>query len=143
MLVIIGGNCERIRCHNVVIFLYVLLYTDIKSSWSLNISSSLFGLTREELQEGDGSEFEPGTVQQQPDTTIKPRSTRRGLTYLKRPKLFCGRTIRLHARPPSPASDLDRRHTGRLRKRGNLLIGERKGAGVEPNHTTSRNLVPL
>jgi hypothetical protein len=29
---------------------------------------------------------------------------------------------------------LDRQHTGRLRKRDNLLTGE--GVGEEPNHTT-------
>ncbi len=36
--------------------------------------------------------------------------------------------------PPLPVSKLDRRHTGRLRKRDNLLTGERrKGVGEEPN----------
>ncbi len=43
--------------------------------------------------------------------------------------------------PPPPFSKLDRRHTGRLRKRDSLLTGE--GAGVEPNHTTARKLGPL
>jgi hypothetical protein len=33
----------------------------------------------------------------------------------------------------APDIKLDRRHTGRLRKRDNLLTGE--GAGVEPYHT--------
>jgi hypothetical protein len=42
---------------------------------------------------------------------------------------------------PSPASRLDGRHTGRLRKRDNLLRGE--GVGEEPNNTTARNLGPL
>jgi hypothetical protein len=43
--------------------------------------------------------------------------------------------------PPSPVSKLDWRHTGRLRKRNNLLKGERgEGAGVEPNHTTARKI---
>jgi hypothetical protein len=43
--------------------------------------------------------------------------------------------------PPSPVSKLDRRHTGRLKKRGSLLTGEgEKGAGAEPNHTIARNL---
>jgi hypothetical protein len=33
----------------------------------------------------------------------------------------------------------DRRHTGRLRKRDNLLTGEgAKGVGEEPNHTTAK-----
>jgi hypothetical protein len=31
--------------------------------------------------------------------------------------------------PPSPVSKLDRRHTGRLRKRDNLLTREIKGVG--------------
>jgi hypothetical protein len=41
---------------------------------------------------------------------------------------------------PSPVSKLDcMGHTGRLRKRVNLLTGGvRKGVGVEPNHTTPR-----
>jgi hypothetical protein len=39
--------------------------------------------------------------------------------------------------PPSPVSKLVRRHTGRLRKRYNLLMGEGlKGLGEEQNHTT-------
>jgi hypothetical protein len=48
--------------------------------------------------------------------------------------------IRLLAHPlhPSPV----RRHTGSLRKRDNLLRGEReKGVGEETNHTTARKLV--
>jgi hypothetical protein len=42
-----------------------------------------------------------------------------------------GRMIRLHAQtlPPSPISKLDRRHIGRLRKRGNLLKEEGEGGG--------------
>ncbi len=44
--------------------------------------------------------------------------------------------------PPSLVSKLDRRHTGRLRKRKNLLTGEGGGRlGEEPNHTTARSLV--
>ncbi len=39
---------------------------------------------------------------------------------------------------PFPVSNLDRRHTGRLRKRDNLMTGE--GASVEPNYTTAGNL---
>jgi hypothetical protein len=31
--------------------------------------------------------------------------------------------------PPSPVSKLDRRHTGRLRKRENFLTGEGTGGG--------------
>jgi hypothetical protein len=54
-----------------------------------------------------------------------------------------GRTIRLHARPlppPSTVSKLDRK----MRKRDNLLTGEGgEGAGVEPNHMTTRKLGPL
>jgi hypothetical protein len=38
---------------------------------------------------------------------------------------------------PSPVSNLDLRHTGRLRKRNNLLTGEGEGVGEEPNHTTA------
>jgi hypothetical protein len=44
---------------------------------------------------------------------------------------------------PSPVSKLDRRHTGRLRKRDNLLTGKGKGGGVDPNHTTTVKLVLL
>ncbi len=69
-----------------------------------------------------------------------------GLTDLQRTKIACGRMIRLHARPstlPSPVSKLDRRHTGRLRKRDNLLTEEGGGMGVEPIHTTARKLGPL
>jgi hypothetical protein len=33
--------------------------------------------------------------------------------------------------PLSPVSKLDRRHTGRLRKRDNLLTGEGEGGGGE------------
>ncbi len=40
----------------------------------------------------------------------------------------------------SPDSKLDRRHTGRLRKRDNLLLG--RGVGEEPNHKTARNPGP-
>ncbi len=41
--------------------------------------------------------------------------------------------------PPSSVSKLDRRHTGRLRKRDKLLTGEGgKGVGEEPNHTTAK-----
>ncbi len=48
--------------------------------------------------------------------------------------------------PPSPLRKLDRRHTGRLRKRYNLLclrgeVGE--GVGEEPNHTTARRNGPI
>ncbi len=50
--------------------------------------------------------------------------------------------------PPSHAGNLDRRHTGRLRKRGSLLTGKGGsggggGAGVEPNQKTARSLGPL
>jgi hypothetical protein len=44
--------------------------------------------------------------------------------------------------PLSPVSKLDKRNTGRLRKRDNSL----KGGGVgeeEPNHTTARKPGPL
>ncbi len=34
-----------------------------------------------------------------------------------------------HCPPPPPVSNLDRRNTGRLRKRGNLLTGEGVGGG--------------
>jgi hypothetical protein len=50
--------------------------------------------------------------------------------------------IRLLAHPlhPSPV----RRHTGSLRKRDNLLRGEReKGVGEEPNQMTARKPGPL
>jgi hypothetical protein len=40
---------------------------------------------------------------------------------------------------PSTARKLDWRHTGRLRKKENLLTSDGgKGVGVEPNHTTAR-----
>ncbi len=39
--------------------------------------------------------------------------------------------------PPSPVSKLDRRNTGRLRKKDKLLTGE-GGVGEEPNHHTRR-----
>jgi hypothetical protein len=32
--------------------------------------------------------------------------------------------------PPSPVTKLDRRHTGRLRKKDNLLTGERGGSQI-------------
>jgi hypothetical protein len=45
---------------------------------------------------------------------------------------------------PSPVSKLDQRHTGRLRKRGNLLTSDGgKGVGKEPNHTSTRKPFPL
>ncbi len=45
---------------------------------------------------------------------------------------------------PLPVSKLNRRHTGSLRKRDNLLPGEgKKGVGKEPNHTTARKPGPL
>jgi hypothetical protein len=50
----------------------------------------------------------------------------------KRARLSRGRMIR------SPVSKLERRHTGRLRKRDNLLTGWGEGAGKEPNYTTAR-----
>ncbi len=44
-----------------------------------------------------------------------------------------------HPLPFSHVSKLDLRHTGRLKKRDNLLTGEgREGVGEEPNHTTTR-----
>ncbi len=48
--------------------------------------------------------------------------------------------------PPSRVGNLDRQHTGRLRKRGSLLTGKggrEGGAGVEPNHKSERRLGPL
>jgi len=42
-------------------------------------------------------------------------------------KISCGHMFRLHAQPlppPAPISKLDRRHTGRLRKRNKSLKGE-------------------
>jgi hypothetical protein len=51
---------------------------------------------------------------------------------LQRAWLSLGRMIWLlgHPLPPSPVSKLDRRHTGRLRKRGKLFTGEEaKGGG--------------
>jgi hypothetical protein len=45
---------------------------------------------------------------------------------------------------PSPVSKLDRRNTGRLRKRDNLLTGEGgKGMGEESNQMTARKPEPL
>jgi hypothetical protein len=38
---------------------------------------------------------------------------------------------------------LDRRHTGRLRKRDSLLTGEGEGMGEEPYNTTPRKPGPL
>ncbi len=45
--------------------------------------------------------------------------------------------------PPScPVSKLDRRHTGKLKKRDNLLTGEGgEGVGEEPNHRPQESLV--
>jgi len=43
--------------------------------------------------------------------------------------------------PSSPVSKLDRRHTGRLKKRKNLLSDRGKGMGEEPNQTTARSMV--
>jgi hypothetical protein len=54
--------------------------------------------------------------------------------------------IRLHAHPllPSPDSKLDRRHTGRLRKRDNLMTRDgEKGLGMELNNTIARKPGPL
>ncbi len=45
----------------------------------------------------------------------------------------------LHPNPPSLVIKLGWRHTGRLRKRDNLLTGE--GVGEEPNRTTRERLV--
>ncbi len=46
--------------------------------------------------------------------------------------------------PPTPVSNLDGRHTGRLRKRDNLMTGELgKGTMEEPNHMTARKPGPL
>jgi hypothetical protein len=42
---------------------------------------------------------------------------------------------------PTFLSVLDRRHTGRLRKRENMSMGEGVGVLEEPNHTTARKLV--
>ncbi len=47
-----------------------------------------------------------------------------------------------HPPPPSTVSKLDRRHTGRMRKRDNLLTWKGGGEGEEPNHKkawSSRN----
>jgi hypothetical protein len=44
--------------------------------------------------------------------------------------------------PPSPVSNLERRHTRRLRKRDNLLTEEGR-EGEEPNHTIARLSGPL
>jgi hypothetical protein len=56
----------------------------------------------------------------------------RVLNYLYNARLSRGRIIWLLGHPvsPSPACKLDRRHTGRLRKRDNLL-GGRGGQGAE------------
>jgi hypothetical protein len=43
--------------------------------------------------------------------------------------------------PPSSQSSVSKRHTGRLRKRVNLLMEE--GVGKEPDHTTPRKPGPL
>jgi hypothetical protein len=62
----------------------------------------------------------------------------RVLNNLLRARLSRGRMLWLYAHP------LSRRHTGRLRKRGNFLPGDRgKGMGEEPNHTTARQTGPL
>jgi hypothetical protein len=59
------------------------------------------------------------------------------------------RTYDLAPRPtlppssPSPVSKLDRRHTGKLRKRDSLLTEGGKGVGEEPNHTNARKPGPL
>jgi hypothetical protein len=47
--------------------------------------------------------------------------------------------LHAHPLPPSPVSKLDRRHTGRLRKRDNVLSSQgEKAVGEESNHTTAR-----
>jgi hypothetical protein len=61
---------------------------------------------------------------------IEDKLSRRRMTWLLSPPL-----------PPSPVSKLDRRHSGRLRKRDNMQAGE--GRGKEPNHTTARKPGPL
>jgi hypothetical protein len=38
---------------------------------------------------------------------------------------------------------MDRRHTGRLRKRDSILGRGEEGVGEEPNHTTAEKLGPL
>jgi hypothetical protein len=48
-----------------------------------------------------------------------------------------------HLPPLSGQFKLDQRHTGRLRKRDNLLTGERGEVGEEPKHTTARKPGPL
>ncbi len=43
--------------------------------------------------------------------------------------------------PPTPVNELDRRHTGSLRKRekrDNWLVGQGGGVGEEPNHNRTR-----
>ncbi len=45
--------------------------------------------------------------------------------------------------PLSPGSKLDRRYTGRLRKRDFFLRRGEGGVGEEPNHTTERKPGPL
>jgi len=66
--------------------------------------------------------------------------------YRYRARLSRGHMIWLlaHPIPPSPVSKLNRRYTGRLRKRDNLLMGEgvRGGVGEEPNFTTAEKLCP-
>jgi hypothetical protein len=64
-------------------------------------------------------------------------SAHRVLNDLWRTRLTRCRMIWLHP-PPRPCM-LNRRHTGRLRKRDNLLTVEWvEGVGEEPNHTTAR-----
>ncbi len=65
---------------------------------------------------------------------------------IERARLSRGRMLWLlaHPFPPSPVSKLDRRHTGRLRNRDNLLSGEGgKGVGEDPNHTTATKHSPV
>jgi hypothetical protein len=40
--------------------------------------------------------------------------------------------------PPSPVNKLDRRHTGRRRKRDNFLTNELGEGGRDPKHTIAR-----
>ncbi len=44
---------------------------------------------------------------------------------------------------PSPFDKLDRRLTGRLRKRDNLMMGDGEWEWARPNHTTARKPGPL
>jgi hypothetical protein len=71
----------------------------------------------------------------------------RVLNDLERTRLSRCRIIRLLAHsspPPSPVSKLDRRHTGRLRKRDNLLTREEgMGVGEEPNIQPQESLVSI